>query len=79
MATVGRVGRVGRVEASQCCVTHRWHSIEVLARITIEHPDGWEFDWLDAPAPGSADCLLHECLYAFALQGEDTGNTTRHH
>ena len=23
----------------------RWNGVQVLARLLIEHPDGWEFDW----------------------------------
>jgi hypothetical protein len=49
----------------------------VLARVTIEQPDGWEFDWHLTPAHGSPDCLLHQCLYTFAQEGDDTGNKTK--
>jgi len=45
----------------------RWNGVEVLARLLIEHPDGWEFDWMD-PIDSTVhpDHALHRILYAFA-------------
>lgn len=45
---------------------------QVLARLLIEHPDGWEFDWMDAletcGRDDRDDHVLHRSLYSFALQ-----------
>jgi len=45
----------------------RWNGVEVLARLLIEHPDGWEFDWMD-PIDSTVhpDHALHRSLYVFA-------------